>query len=153
MNHHQDHRSQFDRRRCVTWVWRSAFLLLWLLFVMKTVEDANSPGLNFAPFVYPWRDVIRTCAILAIETVLLYSLLQQNIQLNRILVSLGVFAGLWLWEATYMGTDSPGWYYVNFDFLTLVLMGLLVITVVVGVRKWLSPPVCKMTTGDNSRTS
>ena len=114
------------------WLWGALLLLVWCAFVWRTYEAGFHPGFTHGrKYPYPWVDVFRTCGIMAIEIGLLYALIgPAKFRPNRAWVSLAVFAVLWFWEGTYfLVSDHPGWYYVNFEFLSFVAFGTLIIAI------------------------
>jgi len=121
---------------------RWAIPALWLLAVARAVmggfERGFEPVENAAkPFVYPWTGVLLVCLWMALESAILYIILQPQKftwSLPRITSALVIFIILSYVHSFIMATDQAGYFYVPAAF-TFVITAFLLVLFLIGVAR------------------
>ena len=119
-----------------TWLSRYGLLAWWLIFAVLTLRAGRYPGLVRDPATapYPWRGVMITLVLLAVETGILYGILRPrtfNKAWGRFAIAATyLFALVALGFATTF-TDMPGYYYMPAIFAIGTFIGLIVVGLVI----------------------
>jgi len=110
---------------------RFLLLIVWALAVGHALIGGTDPG--FRPlstgFEYPWWPVARVCAVVTLESLVLYAVLRRapfTRRSQRAFAAFGLAFALLGFEMFFQRTDQAGWAYTNVAFAglaTLMLMG------------------------------
>ncbi len=110
---------------------RFVLLIVWALSVGFDLIGGTDPG--FRPlnsgFQYPWWPVARTCAVVTVESVVLYLVLQRapfRRRARRAFAAATLAFGVLAFEMFFQRTDQAGWTYTNSVFAglaTVLLLG------------------------------
>ena len=103
----------------------------WIIFVLLTLHAGRNRGMvrSRETVPYPWEDVFETCALIGVETAVLYVFLRPPTfrrSWRRVLAALVLTAGLVAVEESNWTFDRAGYHYVNWTLAHLTLLGLLV---------------------------
>ena len=113
-------------------------MIYWLVFAVLAVNWGQYPGLIAGTELppYPWKGVVITCGVLAVETAILYAILRP-VTFHRSWWRLGfalLYGGLLLVVSAFtFVTDMPGYYYVPAYFSAATMLALFMFALVLGL--------------------
>ena len=117
---------------------RYSLAVYWLAFAALTVDWGQHPGFVAHPELapYPWNGVAVTLGVLAVEVAILYAILRP-VTFHRSWGRLGfalLYAGILLVVSAFtFVTDLPGYYYAPAIFSAATMLGLILLTLVLGL--------------------